>query len=364
MWNKKSAGGCSWRDVSRFVSAFAVMLSIFAGPSTALAQSSSSDTESTQLPANWRDIKDGVGGFPAGPMLEIALRRTTSDKLEMFKWRSQFIAMLSAQPGPLVEREWHSTWGLPENTGAGTWTGMTWWENQQKWQDMGNMLFSTPVAANWLKTLNMTLIFVKPLDSRFDLHTLAQSGSQVLELGLLVFPDSSADAPAAAENYLDTLKKQGVETYRFAIYPNPTGFLGPYTTAYNKNGPPAAKGEKWFVYMASYESADVRTRLQSTDGVRRAFEGLTNSMVKEHSDIQVMTRTTSQVCIKKTTNACSLDPDDCHVGVMGGGDTWAATCSERPQPCVTEDNVCSRVSPRTCALVGGTRVDACSSLQK
>jgi hypothetical protein len=218
---------------------------------------------------------------------------------------------------------------------------MTWWENQQKWQDMGNMLFTTPVAANWMKTLNMTLIFVKPLDQRFDLRTLAQSGAQVLELGLLVFPTSGADVTTAAETYLDTLKRRGVETYRFAVYPNPTGFYGPYTVAYNKNGPPASNGEKWFVYMASYDSADVRARLQSTDDVRRAFERLTTSMVKEHSDIQLMTRTTSQVCIRKTTNTCSLDPDDCHVGVMGGGDTWAASCSERPQPCVTEGDVCS-----------------------
>jgi hypothetical protein len=339
-------------------------LSSLAAPSTALAQTPTSATSSTELPANWRDIKDGVGGFPAGPMLEIALRRTTSDKLEMFKWRSEFISMLSAQPGPLVEREWHSIWGLPENTGAGTWTGMTWWENQQKWQDMGNMLFTTPVAANWLKTLNMTLIFVKPLDSRFDLHTLAQSGAQVLELGLLVFPASGANDAAAAETYLDTLKKNGVETYRFVIYPNPSGFYGPYTVAYNKNGPPASKGEKWFVYMASYESPDVRTRLQSSDDVRSAFLRLMDSMVKEHSDIQVMTRTTSQVCIKKKTNECSLDPDDCKVGVMGGGDTWAASCGERPQACVTDYNVCSQLSPRTCAAVGGKRVDACPSSQK
>ena len=246
--------------------------------------------------------------IPAGPMLEIALRRTHSDKLEMFKWRSEFIAMLSAQPGPLVEREWHSISGIPADSGAGTWTGMTWWENQQKWQDMGNMLFTTPVAAKWLQTLDMTLIFVKPLDSQFDLHTLAQSGAQVLELGLLVFPNSGANEAVAAETYLDTLKKNGVEVYRFAIYPNPSGFYGPYTVAYNKNGPPATTGEKWFVYMASYESADLRTRLQSTDEVRRAFGALTNSMVKEHSDIQLMTRTTSQVCIKESDRCVFARP--------------------------------------------------------
>jgi hypothetical protein len=164
---------------------------------------------------------------------------------------------------------------------------------------------------------------------------------------------------AAAETYLDTLKKNGVETHRFAIYPNPSGFYGPYTVAYNKNGPPASQGEKWFVYMASYESPDVRTHLQSSDDVRSAFERLTNSMVKEHSDIQVMARTTSQVCCKKTSNECSLEPDDCKVGIMGGGDTWARSCGECPQPCMTDYNVCSRLSPKTCLDVGGKLVDAC-----
>jgi hypothetical protein len=349
----------SRRDVLRLTGASAVGLSFFIGlaaASAALAQTRAS--ESTEPPANWRYVKEGVGGYPAGPMLEIALRRTHSDKLEMFKWRSEFIAMLSAQPGPLVEREWHSIWGLPENSGAGTWTGMTWWESQQRWQDMANMLFTSPVAGKWLQTINMTLIFVKPLDTHFDLHTLAQSGAQVLEMGLLVFPTTGGN-DAAAESYLETLKKNGVETYRFVIYPNPSGFYGPYMVAYNNNGAPASEGEKWFVYMASYESSDARTRLQSREDVRRAFERLTSSMVKEHSDIQVMARTTSQVCIKKTTNACSLDPDVCHVGVMGGGDTWAASCGERPQPCETEYNVCSNLSPKTCAEVGGKLVDAC-----
>jgi hypothetical protein len=366
MCEKPVTSGHSRPNLLQFAAASAVglslLVSLFAAP-IARAQTSASVTGSTELPGNWRDIKDGVGGYPAGPMLEIALRRTHSDKLEMFKWRSEFVAMLSAQPGPLVEREWHSIWGLPENTGAGTWTGMTWWENQQKWQDMANMVFTSPVAAKWLQTIDMTLIFVKPLDNHFDLRTLAQSGAQVLELGLLVFPEGANDT-AAAETYLDSLKKNGVETYRFAIYPNPSGFYGPYTVAYNKNAPPASKGEKWLVYMASYESRDVRTRLQSTEVVGRAFEGLSNSVVKEHSDIQLMVRTTSQVCCKKKSKSCSLDPDDCQVGIMGGGDTWAGSCGECPQPCMTDYDVCSRLSPRTCALVAGKRVDACPSLKK
>ncbi|QGY01558.1 hypothetical protein MMSR116_06305 [Methylobacterium mesophilicum SR1.6/6] len=353
--------------ISKMASACAVGIYLLLGSlvgDPAFGQTASSAEGASQLPADWRDVKDGVGGYPAGPMLEIALRRTHSDKLEMFKWRSEFIAMLSAQPGPLVEREWRSIWGRPENTGAGTWTGMTWWENQQRWQDMANMLFPTPAAERWLRTLDMTLVFVKPLDSSFDLRTLAQSGDQVLELGLLVFPISGPNAvsekdPAAARAYLDALRKNDAKTYRFAIYPNPAGLDGPFTVAYNKNGPPATTGEKWFVYMASYPSAEARTRIQSTDEVRRAFDAITDATVKEHSDIQVMTRTTSQVCIKKATHACSLDPDDCHVGVMGSGDTWAASCGERPQPCVTAYDVCSQLSPRTCDAVGGRRVDGC-----
>ena len=363
--NTRVLGNTNRCIVSRLVLLSAVNLFLLIGffkAAPANAQASSLGTDSIQLPADWRDIKDGTDGYPAGHMLEIALRRTHADKLEMFKWRSEFVAMLSAQPGPEIEREWHSISGIPENTGAGTWTGMTWWENQQRWQDMANMVFTSPVAANWLKTLDMTLIFVKPLDRNFNLGTLSQSGAQVLELGLLVFPDNhSTDA---AEDYLSALKQSGADVYRFAIYPNQSGFLGPYTTAYNRNGPPANKGEKWFVYMANYESTKARARSQATPEVRRAFASLTSATVREHSDIQVMTRTTSEVCIKNTTNECVLDPDECHVGVMGSGDTWARSCGERPQPCETSFNVCSNLSPATCVAVGGKRIDACSASQK
>ena len=358
-------------SLSRVTTTAALALGLTSGllAPSAQAQTPNFGTDRIQLPADWRDIKDGTEGYPAGHMLEIALRRTHGDKLEMFKWRSEFIAMLSAQPGPEIEREWHSISGVPENTGAGTWTGMTWWENQQRWQDMANMVFTSPVAAKWVQTLDMTLIFVKPLDRSFNLTTLGQSGAQVLELGLLVFPDKGGSTAAnhsadTAEKYLDALKQSGAETYRFEVYPNQMGFLGPYFTAYNKNGPPATKGEKWFVYMTSYPSVETRTRVQAAPVVRRAFAALSNTMVREHSDIQVMTRTTSAVCIKKTTHECVLDPDECHVGVLGGGDTWARSCGERPQPCETSYNVCSDLSPGTCSAVGGKRVDACTVTQK
>ena len=353
------------RNLLRMASASVAGISLMVGPlatNAAHGQTSSRTIGTSQLPENWRDVKDGVGGYPAGPMLEIAVRRVHSDKLEMFKWRSEFIALLSAQPGPLIEREWHSVLGLPANTGAGTWTGMTWWENQQRWHDMANVVFPTPAAANWLKTLDMTLVFAKPLNSTFDLHTLAQSGGQVLELGVLAFPGSNANAAMGdefdpARAYLDALKKNGAEPYRFAIYKNPAGLIGPYFVAYNKNGPPEANGERWFVYMVKYDSAEARTRLQSMDAVRRGFEALQNAMVKEHSDIQVMTRTTSQVCIKGKTNTYSLDPDECHVGEMGSGDTWAGSYGERPQPCITAYDVSALLPPKTCDAVGGRRVD-------
>ena len=358
--------GRSRRGLVRTASAFAAGLGLLIGSlaaSPAFGQSAAQGLGANPLPENWRDIKDGVGGYPAGPMLEIAVRRVHSDKLEMFKWRSEFIAMLSAQPGPLVEREWRSVSSVPAMTGAGTWTGMTWWENQQRWQDMANLIFPSPVTAHWLKTLDMTLVFVKPLDPTFDLHTLAQSGGQVLELGVLAFAASGANAaagddPAAVHAYLDALQKHGAETHRFAIYHNPTGLTAPYTVAYHQNGPPDATGEQWVVYMATYASAEARTRLHATDEVRRAFDALTNATIQAHSDIQVMTRTTSQVCVKGKTHTVSVDPDDCHVGMMGSGDTWAANYGERPQPCLTDYNVYALLPPRTCVAVGGRRVNA------
>eukprot|EP00122_Pirum_gemmata_P011171 Pgem_evm1s10340 len=148
-------------------------------------------------PSNWRDIHEGYSGYPAGQMLEIALRRTHKDeKLEMFKWRAEFIAQLGVQPGPQVEREWESISAVPANTGDGTWTGMTLWENQQRWHDMGNMLWdggNSPVVNGWLKTMNMTLLHVKPMTDDFDIHTLAQTNDEVLEMGILNYPtqDSS-----------------------------------------------------------------------------------------------------------------------------------------------------------------------------
>jgi hypothetical protein len=239
---------------------------------------------------------------------------------------------------------------------------MTWWENQQRWHDMANMVFRSPVTSNWLQTINMTLIFVKPIDKDFDLRTLAQSGGEVLEMGLLVFPtrdpSNSGIAFASAKKYLAILESNGVRAYQFDIYPNPSGFNGPYTTAHNKNGPPATKGEEWFVYMASYKSLNARDGIQNKLEVKNIFGELRKALVNEHSDIQVMTKTTSKVCCK-ASNMCSLDPEQCQVGILGSGDTWAGNCNQCPQPCVTGYNVCSNLSPQTCAAVGGKLVQAC-----
>ena len=71
--------GHAWRAVSRFAFASAVGLCILTGlfqAAPAIAQTPMSMTDSIQLPENWRDIKDGVGGYPVGAMLKIALRRT------------------------------------------------------------------------------------------------------------------------------------------------------------------------------------------------------------------------------------------------------------------------------------------------
>ncbi|CTQ76550.1 hypothetical protein [Roseibium alexandrii] len=315
------------------------------------------------LADNWRQILEGVDGYPAGPMLEIALRRTHSDKLEMFRWRSEFISMLSAQPGPLVEREWESLSGIPENTGAGTWTGMTWWDNQQSWQDMANMLFPSPVTANWLQTIHMTLIFVKPLDGDFDLRTLAQSGEELLELGILVFPNGPVDdldaARGAVKSYLDAVETAGANAYHFDVYPNPMGVNGPYTAAYMQNGMPSIDEGEWSVYMVAYPSRAERDAIHRADPVKNAFAAMRSATTTEKSDIQVMTRSTSKVCCQ-ADNMCSLDPGVCNVGILGMGDTWAGNCGQCPRPCETASGLCSHLSPDTCLAVGGKQVPACA----
>lgn len=333
-----------------------------AAPTLQSASAEPSAPGLTPVPEHWREISEGVDGYPAGAMLEIALRRTHGDRLDMFRWRSEFISMLSAQPGALVEREWESVMGIPANTGAGTWTGMTLWENQQRWHDMANMLFPSPVTRNWLETIHMTLIFVKPLDPDFDLRTLAQSGEEVLELGVLVVPAFEGDDPEIGRNaagaYLDAVEAAGAHAYRFEIYPNPMGFNGPYTAAYNQNGMPDADGEAWHVYMVAYESADSRSALHRDADVSGAFEALQAATVRARSDIQLMTRSTSKVCCR-ADNACSVDPDDCSVGILGMGDTWAGNCGQCPRPCETASGACSSLSPATCAAVGGAPVSAC-----
>jgi len=330
------------------------------GPQPAIAQMSTP----TDVPESWRDIREGVDGYPAGPMLEIALRRTHGEKLEMFKWRSEFISMLSAHPGPLVEREWKSIAGIPENSGAGTWTGMTLWDNQQSWHDMANALFPTSVTSNWLKTINMTLIFVKPLDDEFDLRTLAQSGEEVLELGILAFPHSDGgDLDAdhmTAQSYLDAVEIAGANAYRFDIYPNPMGFSGPYTAAYKGNGMPLAEEGAWHVYMVGYATQAERDEIHKTLEVTEAFAAMQSAVISEMSDIQVMKRSTSKVCCQ-AGNMCSLDPGECEVGILGMGDTWAGSCSQCPKPCETGNGICSNLSPSICNAVGGKQVAACSA---
>lgn len=354
-----------WRLRSALVAGVGIALFVTAacnGKQSA-AERSSTEEASASAPVaqseDWRAISEGVDGYPAGPMLEIALRRTHGDRLEMFRWRSEFISMLSAQPGALVEREWRSISGIPENAGAGTWTGMTWWENQQRWQDMANMLFPSPVTQKWLQTIHMTLVFVKPRNEGFDLRTLAQSGEQVLELGILAFasPSDRGSAPPQADAYLNALAQRDVEVHRFDIYPNPQGAIGPYTTAYNRNGPPN-QGEGWFVYMASYASNAAREALQGRSEIRNAFAALQQAIVAEHSDFQVMTRSTSKVCCQ-AAGTCSLDPEECDVGMMGAKDLWAGNCNQCPKPCLTGHDICSHLSPQTCVEVGGTPVETC-----
>ena len=313
---------------------------------------------------DWRNVLEGVDGYPAGNMLEIALRRTQDDKLEMFKWRSEFIAMLGVQPGPLAEREWKSLSSWPPLTGAGTWTGMTWWENQQTWHDMANMIFPSPVTGNWLATINMTLCHVRPNDDDFDILTLAQSGEEVLELGILAYP--SADSTlfnTALDAYLSTLDGNGATgTYTFDFFNNGFGFPGPFTTYYNANGGPNQDGsEAWKVYMAVWATLD-EYEAANADGtvVAASLNNLKANIVEASSSIDVATRSTSKVCCKGE-GQCELDPEECSVSVLGMGDTWAPNCAQCPQPCATDYNICSLLATQTCLDIGGQVKGSCGN---
>lgn len=307
---------------------------------------------------DWRSVLEGVDGYPAGEMLEIALRRTQDDKLEMFKWRSEFIAMLGVQPGTEVEREWKTLSSQPTMTGAGTWTGMTLWENQQSWHDMANMIFPSPVTGNWLATINMTLCHVRPNDDDFDLRTLAQSGEEVLELGILAYPtEKEAVFEAALDSFLNASESSGAtDTYTFDFFSN-GAINGPLTTAYNMNGMPDVDGsEGWKVYMAVWEA---RNAYEGAEDSRAALrKDLMATTVEEHSSVDVATRSTSKVCCL-AAGGCLLDPEECNVGVLGMQDTWAASCSQCPQPCATDYGVCSMLSTKTCLDIGGEVKSTC-----
>jgi len=200
----------------------------------------------------------------------------------------------------------------------------------------------------------MTLCHVHANDPNFDLATLAQSGDEVLELGILAYlPDSEAAFDAALELYLTSADTTGaMGTYTFDFYSN-GAIYGPLTTHYNANGPPNADGsEMWKVYMVVWNS------VEDYESAALNNEELKAATVQEHSSIDITTRSTSHVCCK--TDQCVLDPEECNVAVLGSQDTWASNCVQCPGPCATDYDVCSLLSMKTCLDIGGTIKESCT----
>jgi hypothetical protein len=237
---------------------------------------------------------------------------------------------------------------------------MTWWENQQSWHDMANMVFQSPATGNWLGTISMTLFHVRPNDEDFDLRTLAQSGEEVLELGILAYPaGSAAEFETALDSYLIGAEASGASnTFTFDFFSD--GAINvPLTTAYNANGPATADGsEAWKVYMIEWDSLeDYEDVSSSGDGL---LEDLKATTLEEHSSIDVTTRSTSKVCCTKT-GQCLLDPEECNVGVLDFQDTWALSCARCRKPCVTDYDICSLLSTKTCLDIGGKVESTCDA---
>jgi len=199
----------------------------------------------------------------------------------------------------------------------------------------------------------MTLCHVHANDPDFDLKTLAQSGDEVLELGILAYPsDSEAAFDAALESYLTSADVAGATgTYTFDFFSN-GAIYGPLTTHYDANGAPNADGsEMWKVYMVVWSS------VEDYENAGLNVDELKSTTVQEHSSIDIATRSTSLVCCK--TDQCVLDPDECNVGVLGFEDTWASNCAQCPRPCATDYDVCSLLSTKTCLDIGGTVKESC-----
>jgi hypothetical protein len=228
---------------------------------------------------------------------------------------------------------------------------------------MANMVFQSPVTANWLGTINMTLCHVHPDDADFNIRTMAQSGTEVLELGILAYPSADAEAfNAALASYLMILDEEDAVTgtYTFDFLPNAFGFPGPFTTYYAANGGPETDGsEAWKVYMAVWSSSEDYEASASSDTVSGALGDLKVVTNQDHSSIDLTTRSTSKVCCKAETHECALDPEECNVGVLGYGDTWAPNCAQCPKPCWTDYGVCSMLATQTCFDIGGKVAASC-----
>ena len=156
---------------------------------------------------------------------------------------------------------------------------------------------------------------------------------EVLELSILAYPRRARRRFEWALNrYLHRISRAGAETYRFEVFSN--GQIdGPLSVAYFANDMPDAEAdEEWFVHMTVYDSLSARDMVQKRRIVANALERLKAATVEEHSDYQVMERSTSRVCCTKDKQ-CKLDPEVCQVSVLGLGDTWASNCAQCPKPC-------------------------------
>lgn len=130
-------------------------------------------------------IKKGLLLDPAGPVIEIAVRKVKEGQKEAFSAaRTTFIGKLTAQPGVSNDREFQSFYALPAPDDREVFIGMTQYATGKTvGKVQGKVLGS---FMKFAKTMDLkAYVFVQPQEGEsFDLGKLASGPGQVLEIAV------------------------------------------------------------------------------------------------------------------------------------------------------------------------------------
>lgn len=129
---------------------------------------------------------------PEEAVIEIAVRAVKDGQQATFEaQRSRFIETWMNNDGAEVDREFASTFGMP-NTPQAKFVGMTSWASQAAFQQAGQNPEVGAVAPDFMGTFDMlAFVTARPIEGDFNLASLVQQEGQVLELAIRRIKDPS-----------------------------------------------------------------------------------------------------------------------------------------------------------------------------